>query len=101
MPQEFSRFTRLFTALAGVVVLAGCGGGGSGGNTGGGGGGGGGGTTITVSGRVTFDQVQFQSTVGSGLNPTAPVISPAREVVVEAVTGGTISSTTTDSNGNY
>src|SRR5688572_21283940 len=33
MPQDFFRFTRLFTALAGVAMLAGCGGGGgNGGN---------------------------------------------------------------------
>lgn len=107
MPQEFSRFTRLFAAVAGLAVLAGCGGGGgSGGNPGGGAGGGGGnggggGPTITVSGRVTFDRLQFQSTLEQGLNAAAPVVSPAREVVVEAVTGGTVSSTTTDSDGNY
>lgn len=105
MPQEFSRFTRSFTALAGVLILAGCGGGGgSGGTPGGGprpGDGDGNGTTITVTGRVTFDRVPYQTTIGSGLNPAAAVVLPAREVVVEAVTNGTVASTTTDANGNY
>jgi hypothetical protein len=101
MPQEFSRFVRPLTALAGVLILAGCGGGGSGGNPGNGGNGGGGGTTITVSGRITFDRFEFQAAANQGLNPAAPVVSPAREVVVEAVTGNTVNSTNTDSNGNY
>lgn len=106
MPQDFSRLLRSCAALMGVLVLAGCGGGGSGGTPSGGGnpppspppsG-----TTVTVTGRVTFDRLQFQATAGTGLNAAAPVVSPAREVVVEAIVGGAVSSsTTTDSNGNY
>lgn len=105
MPQDFSRLSRSCAALVGVLILAGCGGGGSGGNPGGGGnpppnppaGG-----TVTVSGRVTFDRLQFQTIQGAGLNAATPVVSPAREVTVEAVNGTTVAaSTTTDSNGNY
>jgi hypothetical protein len=107
MPQYFSRFARPFATLVGVLMLAGCGGGGSGGTPGGGGNPPpppppGGGSTITVSGRVTFDRLPFQSTAELGLNAAAPVVSPAREVVVQAMSGTTVSSsTTTDSNGNY
>jgi hypothetical protein len=104
MPQDFSRLTRFFAALVGVLILAGCGGGGNGGNPNGGGnpppppsG-----ATVTVSGRVTFDRLQFQTVQGAGLNALTPVVSPAREVTVEAVSGTTVSaSTSTDSNGNY
>lgn len=103
MPQDFSRFFRSCAALAGVLILAGCGGGGGGNPSGGGnpppppGG-----ATVTVSGRVTFDRLQFQTIPGTGLNAVAPVVSPAREVTVEAMSGNTVSaSTTTDSNGNY
>ena len=105
MSQEISRFSPWFAAIASALVLAGCGGGGgSGGTTPPGSGNpppGNGGTTITVSGRITFDRLPYQTTLGNGLNPSAPVISPAREVVVEAVTGSNVVSTTTDSNGNY
>ena len=105
MPQEFSRTARLFTALAGFMVLAACGGGGGSIDTGNPGGGNpppGGGTNITISGRITFDRLQFQPTVGQGLNAANPVESPAREVVVEAVANGsTVASTTTDANGDY
>lgn len=106
MPQEFSRLARLFATLAGLTVLAACGGGGGigggSGNGGGGGGGGGGGSTVTVSGKITFDRIQFSTTAGAGLNAANPVESPAREVVVQAVSGGsTLASTTTDANGDY
>lgn len=109
MPQEFSRLARLFAVVATLTVLAACGGGGgslgTGGNVPPGGGGndppGGGGTTITITGRVTFDRLQFQSTLGGGLNAASPIVLPAREVVVQAVSNTTLAKTTTDANGNY
>ena len=106
MPQEFFRLLRCFAvvAIAGSgSLLAACGGGGGGGGGGlGGGGNGGGSGTVTVSGRITFDRLAFQTTANTGLNAAAPVVSPAREVVVEAVIGGAaVATTTTDSNGNY
>jgi hypothetical protein len=52
-----------------------------------------------VSGRITFDRLTFSSVQGGGLNST-PVVSPAREVVVEIV-GATAGSTTTDVGGYY
>lgn len=58
---------------------------------------------VAISGRITFDRIPFK-TSGSGLNPAAPVESPARLVTVEAVdsSGNSILATTqTDTNGNY
>ncbi len=101
MPQEFFRFARVFAAVGICALVAACGGGG-GGFGGGDGGGGGGGARITVSGRITFDRLQFNTVPNTGLNGANPVESPAREVVVEAVSNSTaLASTTTDSNGNY
>jgi hypothetical protein len=95
---------RVFALAGAFAALAGCGGGGGGGPgpnpnpgppppTG----------TVTVSGRITFDRVPFRTAVGTGLDPTAPVLSPAREVVVEAIggTGSILATTSTDANGNY
>jgi hypothetical protein len=112
MPQEFSRLARSFLALAGLMVLAACGGGGGGsvdtgvdtpGNPGPGNPGGPGNPqTVTISGRVTFDRLVFQSTVGNGLDAANPVVSPAREVLVQAISNGnTLASTSTDADGNY
>jgi hypothetical protein len=61
---------------------------------------------VVVSGKITFDRVPFKPALLGGLNPTAPVASPAREVVVEALDGGCpsgaiLASTTTDVNGDY
>lgn len=58
--------------------------------------------TVTVSGKITFDRVPFK-TAGAGLNPAAPVESPARQVVVEAVddAGAILATTTTDTAGDY
>ena len=74
----------------------------------GGGGGGGGGTpapaTVTISGRITFDRIGFDATLGNGLNPTAPVESPARQVTVQAIDAANTSvlaETSTDTNGDY
>lgn len=83
-----------------TLVLSACGGGGDGG-------GGGGGTppaSVTISGKITFDRIPFKATLGAGLNPTAPVTSPARLVVVEAInasSGAVLASTTTNDTGDY
>lgn len=54
---------------------------------------------VVVSGRITFDRLPFNSVQGTGLSST-PVVSPAREVVVE-ITGAPAASTTTDAGGYY
>lgn len=84
--------------LAGVLLSA-CGGGG-----------GGGGAVnpppanVTITGRITFDRIGFDATADTGLNPTAPVESPARQVTVQAIDASSnamLAATTTDTNGNY
>ena len=59
-------------------------------------------TTITISGRVTFDQIPFD-TNGYGLNYSGTFASPARAVVVEALdsSGNIVASNNTDADGNY
>jgi hypothetical protein len=105
MPQEFFRLARLATMLAGFTVLAACGGGGGGGSGLGGGGNPnppGGGAQVTVSGKITFDRLVFSTTPTGGLNPNAPVESPAREITVQAMSGALVLATaTTDANGDY
>jgi hypothetical protein len=103
MPQEFFRLARLATMLAGFTVLAACGGGGGGlGDAGGNPNPPGGGTQVTVSGKITFDRLVFSSTPTAGLNPNAPVESPAREITVQALAGSLVLATaTTDANGDY
>jgi len=87
-------------AMCVAFALSACGGGG-------GSGGGGGGTppaSVTISGKVTFDRIPFKATLGTGLNPTAPVTLPARLVVVEAInasSGAVLASTTTNDTGDY
>ena len=82
-----------------AVVLAACGGGG---------GGGGGGTppptNVTISGHITFDRIPFDPTFGSGLDPAHTVVSPAREVTVQALDAGNssvLATATTDDAGAY
>jgi PKD repeat protein len=61
-------------------------------------------TSVTVSGRITFERVPFSNALGSGLNFTAIVVAPAREVEVEllaASSGAVLATTATDANGNY
>lgn len=77
----------------------------------GGGGGGGGsqppppGSTVTISGKITFDRIPFKSPAGDdGLDPGAPVESPARQVAVQAIdasNAAVLASGTTDTNGDY
>jgi hypothetical protein len=84
-----------FAVLA-AVVLAACSGGGGGNQPPP--------TSVTISGRITFDRIPFDAAPGNGLNPAATVESPAREVTVQAIaaTGGALlAQTTTDTNGNY
>jgi hypothetical protein len=60
--------------------------------------------TVTISGRITFDRIGFDATLGNGLNPTAPVESPARQVTVQAIDAGdasVLAETVTDTNGDY
>ncbi len=59
-------------------------------------------TTITISGRVTFDQIPFD-TNGYGLNYSGTFASPARAVVVEVLdsSGNIVASNNTDADGNY
>ncbi len=87
-------------ALTSTLLVA-CGGGG-----GGGGGGSGGGsvpTSITVSGRATYERVPFSSNLNLGLSYAGTTAQPIREAVVELIQSGgsTLATTTTDSNGNY
>lgn len=58
--------------------------------------------SVTVSGKITFDRIPFK-VAGKGLNPTAPVESPARQVLVEAVddANAILATTTTDTAGDY
>lgn len=57
---------------------------------------------VTVSGKITFDRIPFK-TGGPGLNPGAPVESPARQVLVEAVDDANtiLATATTDTAGDY
>ncbi len=58
---------------------------------------------VVVSGRATYDRVPFSSVVSSGLNYSNTSAQPIREAVVELVhaSGGTLATSTTDSDGNY
>lgn len=64
---------------------------------------GGGSGSVTVSGKATYDRVPFSSVVSSGLNYSNTSAQPIRAAVVELVhsSGGTLATTTTDSDGNY
>ncbi len=64
---------------------------------------GGGSGSVTVSGRATYDRVPFSSVVSSGLDYSNTSAQPIREAVVELVhsSGGTLATSTTDSNGIY
>lgn len=103
MHRAYSRRLALLPLAFAITLMGACGGGG-GGSGGGGGNGGGNGPPVTVSGRITFDRIPFDAVLGNGLNPAAPVESPARQVVVEALDATlqtVLASTTTDANGDY
>lgn len=62
------------------------------------------GTTVTISGKITFDRIPFKATLHSGLNFANPVESPARGVIVEALNGSNntvLASTSTNATGDY
>lgn len=87
-------------AAVGLLALGACG---SGGGDGPPNPGGPPGPPVTVSGKITFDRVPFKTAVGSGLNLNAPIESPARLVVVEAldINGAILASTSSDMAGDY
>ncbi|MBK6348634.1 MAG: hypothetical protein IPF50_01990 [Proteobacteria bacterium] len=85
-------------ALASALLVA-CGGGGGDG----GGGGGGGITTVTISGKATYQRVPFSTNANLGLSYASTSEQPVREAIVELIQSGgnTLATTTTDDNGNY
>ena len=61
-------------------------------------------TNVTISGQITFDRIRFDTMLGNGLNPTAPVESPARQVTVQAIDASSqavLATAITDTNGDY
>jgi hypothetical protein len=62
-------------------------------------------TSVTISGKITFERLAFNTVTGTGLNTTAPVESPARQVTVEALDAASadaiLATTTTDDGGAY
>lgn len=88
--------TRLAVIAALAAGLWGCGGGG-------GGGGGDAVESVVISGKITFDRLPF-GIAGSGLVPGQPVVSPARQVIVEAIDAGSrtvLASSETNESGDY
>jgi PKD repeat protein len=65
--------------------------------------GGGGPSSVTVSGKATYERVPFSSNVNLGLSYANASAQPIREAVVELIQSGgsTLATTTTDDNGNY
>jgi hypothetical protein len=97
--QGLRTLRRLAVLAVTSILLVACGGGGGGG----GGSGGGVPTSVTVSGRATYERVPFSSNVNLGLSYANTSAQPIREAVVELIQSGsnTLATTTTDSNGNY
>jgi hypothetical protein len=96
MKLPYLGWVRSASVVFAAVLLAACGGGGGGGSPPP--------ATVTISGRITFDRIPFSMTPGNGLNPTATVESPAREVTVQAIdsaNGSVLATASTDANGNY
>ena len=67
------------------------------------GGGGGGITTVTISGKATYQRVPFSTNANLGLSYASTSEQPVREAIVELIQSGgnTLATTTTDDNGNY
>ncbi len=86
-------------ALASTLLVA-CGGGGGGSGDGGGGGGV---STVTISGKATYQRVPFSTNVNLGLSYASTLDQPIRDAIVELIQSGgnTLATTTSDSNGNY
>jgi hypothetical protein len=62
------------------------------------------GGTVSITGKVTFDRIPFDTQPGQGLNPNGIVEAPARGVVIEAigaVAGEVVASGETDAAGNF
>ena len=98
IPQHLGWARSAATAALAGVLLSACGGGG----------GGGGGNppqppaNVTISGQITFDRIPFDTDPDQGLDPSAIVESPARQVRVQAINGATVvTEGTTDTSGNY
>ena len=60
-------------------------------------------SSVTISGRATYERVPFSSNVNLGLSYANASAQPIREAVVELIRSGgsTLATTTTDDNGNY
>lgn len=60
---------------------------------------------VVISGRIEYERPLFNTTPGQGLNINAPVVMPARQVIVEAINPTTraliVPPTVTDDDGNY
>lgn len=60
--------------------------------------------SAVVSGKIQFQRIPFDPVRGNGLNPDAPVDSPARGILVEAIAAANeavLASTTTNELGDY
>jgi hypothetical protein len=106
-PRRLKTFGFAAACASALLLLSGCGGGGGGGRT----------TpppmgpspppppqTVTVSGTVSFQRIGFNAGDGNGLNASSPFTSPARGIVVEALSEASravLGNTTTDANGAY
>lgn len=60
-------------------------------------------TSVTVSGKITYERVPFKATSGSGLDYAHIVAAPARGIVVQLVKSdqSILATTSTDASGNY
>jgi hypothetical protein len=93
--RSFSKLWRWNALLLCLVLAAGCGGSGGGPSDVSP-------TSVTISGKVTFDRIPFAANAGGGLDPRSPIESPARGVVVEAISGASaIATATTNELGEY